>query len=124
VAGWVADGMGVSAFSHQRDLRAQDRDHLGRRRARDRPADDDADPAARHLQRLQRPACHQPRVRGRGFGDHPGPRAGLLPGRRNGPGDDPYLDITRLTRDTGFTPDFDVATAVADYVAWRASNPR
>lgn len=35
---------------------------------------------------------------------------GLLPGRRNGPGDDPCLDITRLTHDTGFTPTFDVAT--------------
>jgi nucleoside-diphosphate-sugar epimerase len=36
----------------------------------------------------------------------------------------PYLDITRLTRDTGFTPAFDLAAAVADYVAWRARNPR
>jgi nucleoside-diphosphate-sugar epimerase len=37
---------------------------------------------------------------------------------------DPYLDITRLTNDTGFEPAFDVAAAVADYVAWRADNPR
>ncbi|NMO51867.1 NAD(P)-dependent oxidoreductase [Actinoplanes sp. TBRC 11911] len=36
----------------------------------------------------------------------------------------PYLDITRLTKDTGFTPAFDVRTAVADYLAWRAENPR
>jgi nucleoside-diphosphate-sugar epimerase len=54
----------------------------------------------------------------------PGRRLGILPGRQAGPGDDPYLDITRLTHDTGFTPGFDVATAVADYVAWRAANPR
>ena len=54
----------------------------------------------------------------------PGLRLELLPGRRHGPGDDPYLDITRLTRDTGFAPVFDVASAVADYVAWRADNPR
>ncbi|GAA4346125.1 NAD-dependent epimerase/dehydratase family protein [Actinomadura luteofluorescens] len=54
----------------------------------------------------------------------PGLRLDLLPGRRNGPGEDPYLDIARLTADTGFTPEFDVATAVADYVAWRAGNPR
>jgi nucleoside-diphosphate-sugar epimerase len=54
----------------------------------------------------------------------PGLRPGLQPGRQDGPGDDPYLDITRLTHDTGFAPAFDVATAVADYVAWRAGNPR
>ena len=54
----------------------------------------------------------------------PGLRLDLPPGRQNGPGDDPYLDITRLTHDTGFTPSFDVAAAVADYVAWRADHPR
>ncbi|MBE1582176.1 NAD-dependent epimerase/dehydratase family protein [Nonomuraea angiospora] len=54
----------------------------------------------------------------------PGLRLDLLPGRRTGPGDNPYLDTTRLTDDTGFTPSFDVAKAVADYVAWRADNPR
>ncbi len=53
----------------------------------------------------------------------PGLRLDLLSGRRRGPGSDPYLDITRLTRDTGFAPDFDVASAVADDVAWRADNP-
>jgi nucleoside-diphosphate-sugar epimerase len=54
----------------------------------------------------------------------PGLRLDLLPGRQNGPGDDPYLDTSRLTQDTGFAPTFDVTTAVADYVAWRADNPR
>jgi nucleoside-diphosphate-sugar epimerase len=54
----------------------------------------------------------------------PGRRLDLLPGRQNGPGADPYLDITRLTEDTGFTPAFDMAAAVADYVAWRADNAR
>jgi nucleoside-diphosphate-sugar epimerase len=53
----------------------------------------------------------------------PGLRLDLLPGRQAGAAD-PYLDITRLTHDTGFTPSFDVAAAVADYVAWRADNPR
>ncbi len=48
----------------------------------------------------------------------------LLPGRRHGPGEDPYLDIARLAGETGFTPRFDVAAAVADYVAWRRDNPR
>jgi nucleoside-diphosphate-sugar epimerase len=54
----------------------------------------------------------------------PGLRLDLLPGRQDGRGDDPYLDTTRLTHDTGFAPAFDVAAAVADYVAWRAGNPR
>jgi nucleoside-diphosphate-sugar epimerase len=54
----------------------------------------------------------------------PGLRLDLLPGRQDGPGDNPYLDTTRLTDDTGFAPTFDVATAVADYVAWRTDNPR
>jgi nucleoside-diphosphate-sugar epimerase len=54
----------------------------------------------------------------------PGLRLDPRPGRQHGPGGDPYLDITRLTRDTGFAPAFDVAKAVADYVAWRGSNPR
>jgi nucleoside-diphosphate-sugar epimerase len=48
----------------------------------------------------------------------------LLPGRPGGRRDNPYLDISRLTEDTGFTPTFDLATAVAHYVAWRADNPR
>jgi nucleoside-diphosphate-sugar epimerase len=51
-------------------------------------------------------------------------RLSLLSGRQHGPGDDPYVDITRLTRDTGFVSMFDVASAVADYVAWRADNLR
>jgi nucleoside-diphosphate-sugar epimerase len=54
----------------------------------------------------------------------PGLRLDLRPGRQGGPGDDPYLDITRLARDTGFAPAFDIAAAVADYVGWRADNPR
>ena len=51
-------------------------------------------------------------------------RLDLLPGGRDGPGDEPELDTTRLTHDTGFAPTFDVATAVAEYVAWRADNSR
>jgi nucleoside-diphosphate-sugar epimerase len=53
-----------------------------------------------------------------------GLRLELLPRRQHGAGEDPYLDITRLSRNTGFAPTFDVATAVADYVAWRGENPR
>jgi nucleoside-diphosphate-sugar epimerase len=54
----------------------------------------------------------------------PGLHLDLLPGRQAGPGCDPYLDITRLARDTGFTPAYDIAAAVADYITWRAANPR
>jgi len=54
----------------------------------------------------------------------PGLSLELLPGRQAGPGQDPYLDITRLIADTGFEPTFDVSAAVADYAAWRAANPR
>ena len=55
----------------------------------------------------------------------PGVRLELLPGREDGgEGGDAYMDISRLTRDTGFTPEFGIAEAVADYVAWRAKNAR
>lgn len=54
----------------------------------------------------------------------PGTQLDLLPGREGGPGEDPYLDITRLAADTGFAPEFDVERAVADYVAWRGRHPR
>ncbi|MDG4787780.1 NAD(P)-dependent oxidoreductase [Micromonospora sp. WMMD1102] len=54
----------------------------------------------------------------------PGQLLDLLPGRQAGAGRNPYLDIGRLTSDTGFSPAFDLASAVADYVAWRAVNPR
>jgi nucleoside-diphosphate-sugar epimerase len=54
----------------------------------------------------------------------PGLRLDLLPGRQAGPGDNPYLDTTRLACETGFEPSFGIAAAVADYVAWRAENPR
>ncbi|HET8949510.1 MAG TPA: NAD(P)-dependent oxidoreductase [Solirubrobacteraceae bacterium] len=54
----------------------------------------------------------------------PGAEASLEPGRDPGaPADDPYLDIARLTRDTGFEPAFDVSAGVADYVAWLRENP-
>ena len=54
----------------------------------------------------------------------PGAEASLQPGRNpDAPADDPYLDITRLVRDTGFEPAFDVRAGVADYVAWLRDNP-
>ncbi|MEV6441937.1 NAD(P)-dependent oxidoreductase [Amycolatopsis sp. NPDC051716] len=44
----------------------------------------------------------------------------LQPGGANGP----YLDISRLTEDTGFKPQFDVPASVTDYLKWRETNPR
>jgi UDP-glucose 4-epimerase len=43
----------------------------------------------------------------------------------NGPGHDPYLDITRIHQDTGYQPAYDAERAVADYTGWlRAGNER
>jgi nucleoside-diphosphate-sugar epimerase len=54
----------------------------------------------------------------------PDPRSDVPPARQVSHGNDSYLDITRLTRDTGFAPRFDLVAALADYVAWRTVNPR
>ncbi|MFI5730999.1 NAD-dependent epimerase/dehydratase family protein [Kribbella sp. NPDC051587] len=54
----------------------------------------------------------------------PGLHLDLIPGRQSGPGEDPYLDISRLTAETGYTPSYDIPAAVADYVTWRTTNPR
>lgn len=54
----------------------------------------------------------------------PGAAASLAAGRNpDAPAEDPYLDTTRLARDTGFAPAFDVPAGVADYVAWLRDNP-
>jgi nucleoside-diphosphate-sugar epimerase len=50
----------------------------------------------------------------------PGAHVAVTPGGQQAP----HLDITRLTAGTGFTPSFDLTTAVADYVAWLADHPR
>ncbi|GAB2580750.1 NAD-dependent epimerase/dehydratase family protein [Kribbella endophytica] len=50
-----------------------------------------------------------------------------LPERTGGepdPGEQLYLDISRLTQETGFTPRFDAKSAVADYFSWRSKNAR
>ncbi len=44
--------------------------------------------------------------------------------RRTAPATTPTSALLGSPNDTGFVPTFDVATAVADYVAWRAHNPR
>lgn len=43
----------------------------------------------------------------------------------NGSGGDFWLDVTRLRADTGFEPEYDTESGVADYVEWlRAGNAR
>jgi UDP-glucose 4-epimerase len=53
--------------------------------------------------------------------DHLVPRANLtLPEGRDpdGPGQDIWLDISRLHQDTGYQPEYPTDRAVADYIAW------
>jgi UDP-glucose 4-epimerase len=56
----------------------------------------------------------------------PGARFDLPAGRDpNRPGQDVYLDITRLQQDTGYQPGYDTDNAVADYIDWlRAGHDR
>ncbi|HEY7048942.1 MAG TPA: NAD(P)-dependent oxidoreductase [Jatrophihabitantaceae bacterium] len=48
----------------------------------------------------------------------PGANITLPAGRNNDRPQDYYLDITRLSEDTGFQPEYDVERAVPDYVDW------
>ncbi|CAG6399122.1 NAD(P)-dependent oxidoreductase [Streptomyces cocklensis] len=55
----------------------------------------------------------------------PGSPIDLPPGRAPQAPADICLDITRLRQDTGYTPEYDTARAVADYLGWlRAGNAR
>ncbi len=45
----------------------------------------------------------------------PDARIELPPGRNT---QDHYLDTTRINADTGYTPEFDIGRAVADYIDW------
>jgi UDP-glucose 4-epimerase len=54
----------------------------------------------------------------------PGFKADLPPGHWPGP-PLPVLDTERLRADTGFSPAFDIRSAIRDYVDWlRAGNPK
>ncbi|WP_433037919.1 NAD-dependent epimerase/dehydratase family protein [Actinomycetospora sp. CA-053990] len=48
----------------------------------------------------------------------PGADLALPAGHSTGRPPEGHLDITRLQRDTGFVPEYDVERAVPDYVAW------
>jgi UDP-glucose 4-epimerase len=52
----------------------------------------------------------------------PGVRFVLPPGRSPG-AETAYMDLTRVCRDAGYKPAFDVAAGIAEYVEWLRSNP-
>ena len=53
----------------------------------------------------------------------PGVRIVLQPGKSAGYRPNAYLDLTRITTDTAYQPEFTLETGVTDYVAWlRAGN--
>jgi UDP-glucose 4-epimerase len=53
----------------------------------------------------------------------PGVRIALQPGKSAGYRPNAYLDLTRITADTAFEPEFTLEAGVNDYVAWlRAGN--
>ena len=54
----------------------------------------------------------------------PGVTLQLVEGSEPGNGSRPYLDINRLTEDTGFTPRYDLRSAISDYFDWRKDNSR
>lgn len=56
----------------------------------------------------------------------PDAKIGLPAGRNpDGPGRDIYLDISRISQDTGYQPEYGTERAVADYIGWlRAGNER
>jgi UDP-glucose 4-epimerase len=53
----------------------------------------------------------------------PGFEAGLRPGRGPSARSNPVMGLDHIREDTGYNPDYTVATAIADYVEWLRSNP-
>lgn len=54
----------------------------------------------------------------------PGARISLKPGRGPTARPDPYLDLSRITAEVGYKPEYDIERGVADYVAWLRHNPQ
>jgi nucleoside-diphosphate-sugar epimerase len=52
------------------------------------------------------------------------PEQVLEPGRRDPAGDaKAYMSLERMTRDTGYVPQYEIASAMRDYAAWLKDNP-
>lgn len=54
----------------------------------------------------------------------PGVAITLLPGASPRARKNAYLDLTAVTADTGYRPQYDLERAVADYIAWLRQNPQ
>ncbi len=54
----------------------------------------------------------------------PGANVTLPAGKGPGYRENAYMDLTRMTQDTGYKPKYDVRTAIQDYVAWLRNNPQ
>jgi UDP-glucose 4-epimerase len=52
------------------------------------------------------------------------PERVLEPGRRDSAADaNAYMSLERMTRDTGYVPQYDIVAAMRDYAAWLKDNP-
>jgi UDP-glucose 4-epimerase len=54
----------------------------------------------------------------------PGSNLQLEPGRDPHGQQDRYMDLTRAREDLGYEPQYDVRSAIADYVGWLRANPQ
>ncbi len=54
----------------------------------------------------------------------PGAKIALPPGRSAPPKPNNYMDLSRIRRDAGYEPRYDVERGVAEYIAWLRDNPR
>ncbi len=50
--------------------------------------------------------------------------AAMKPGRTPGMPEKPVMDLTRIKKDVGYVPEFDLEKGVADYAAWLRNNPQ
>jgi UDP-glucose 4-epimerase len=54
----------------------------------------------------------------------PGATIRLEPGRDPQAQQDRYMDLTRAREDLGYEPQYDIGSAIADYVGWLRENPQ
>ena len=48
----------------------------------------------------------------------------LKPGRSPAAPVNPVMDISRITADTGYEPEYDVRRGMAEYISWLRNNPQ